>query len=93
MLHVIIKLRAAEEAIRRLENDPAMAPVLRAVERVLQRLAADPFSPRLGTVAFMTDQLGGVCATPAGLGNWYLLWQRGPEPMVIELILVHELRL
>jgi hypothetical protein len=40
----------ADEALDRLESDPAMAPELRAVERTLRRLAADPFNPRLGTV-------------------------------------------
>lgn len=40
----------ADEALDRLESDPTMAPELRAVERTLRRLAADPFNPRLGTV-------------------------------------------
>ena len=84
---------AADEALDMLDKDAAMAPVLRAVERTLQRLTADPFSPRLGTTAFMTGALGGVSATPAGLDDWYVLWQRGAEPMVLEIILVHQLRL
>jgi hypothetical protein len=82
---------AADEALGRLENDPAMTPVLQAVERVLQKLAADPFSPRLGTTAFVTEDFGGVNATPAGLDDWYVFWQRRAEPRVLEIVLIHEL--
>ncbi len=84
---------AADEALSKLENDPAMISALRAVERVLERLAADPFSPRLGTIAFVTEDFGGVSATPAGLDDWYVFWQRGAEPRVIEIVLIHQLRL
>jgi hypothetical protein len=83
---------AADEALDKLENDPAIAPARRAVDRTLQRLAADPFSPRLGTTAFITEELGAISATPAGLDNWYVLWQRGEGPRTIEIVLVHELR-
>jgi hypothetical protein len=83
---------AADEALVRLENDPAMVPVARAVERVLDRLADDPFNPRLGTTAFVTPELGGVSATPVGLDDWYVLWQRGPEPRTIDIVLIHQLR-
>ena len=82
---------AADEALNRLETDPAMAPARRAVDRTLQRLAADPFSPRLGTTAFMTLELGGISATPAGLDDWYVIWQRGKGPRMIEIIQVHPL--
>ncbi len=84
---------AADDAIAELENDPVMAPVLNAVERVLGRLAKDPFNPRLGTTAFVTEELGGVSATPVGLDDWYVLWQRGPGPRAIEIVLVHPLRI
>lgn len=84
---------AADEALDKLENDPAMAPARRAVDRTLQRLAADPFSPRLGTTAFMTEGLGAISATPAGLDDWYVLWQRGAEQGVIEIVLIHEIRI
>lgn len=93
MTYEILYWRAADEAIGRLENDPAMAPVMRAVGRTLERLAADPFSPRLGTTAFVTDEYGGVCATPVGLDDWYVLWQRAPEAWTIDIVLVHQLRL
>jgi hypothetical protein len=83
---------AADQAIARLENDPAMTHVLRAVDRGLERLAADPFNPRLGTTAFVTEEFGGVSATPVGLDDWYIFWQRGEEPKVIEIVLVHPLR-
>lgn len=84
----------ADGLLAELEQDPAMAAVLQAVERVLERLAEDPFSPRLGTTAFVTEELGSVCATPARRDDWYLIWQRGPEgTQTIEIILVHQLRL
>jgi len=89
----IVYWPAADDALAGLENDPAMAGVWRAVDRVLGRLAADPFNPRLGTTAFMTPELGGVSATPAGLDNRYIFWQRAPEPGVIEIIQVHPLSL
>jgi hypothetical protein len=84
---------AADEALGKLENDPAMAPARRAVDGTLQRLAADPFDRRLGTTAFMTEELGGVSATPARLDDWYVIWQRGAEQGVIEIVLIHEFRL
>ena len=68
-----------------------MAEVRQAVERVEERLEADPFSNRLGTKAFITEQLGGVSATPARLDDWYVLWQRGAEQGVIEILLVHQI--
>ena len=86
---------AADEVLHQLETDPAMGRVLQAVGRTLQRLAVDPFNPRLGTVPFMTEALGGINATPARLddeGNWYVLWQRGEEPGTIEIVLVHQIR-
>jgi hypothetical protein len=83
---------AADAALTALENDPAMVPVLRCVERTLVQLATDPFSPRLGTIPFTTEELGGVNATPARIDDWYVLWQRGPEPRTIEIILIHPLR-
>jgi hypothetical protein len=84
---------AADDALTELENDSARAPILRAVERALARLTADPFSPRLGTTAFVTEAFGGVSATPVGLDDWYVFWQRGAEPQTIEIIQVHKLRL
>ena len=41
----------------------------------------------------MTPELGEVSATPVGLDNWYIFWQRAPEPGVIEIIQVHPLSL
>lgn len=84
---------AAYEALCELVNDPAMAPMVRAIERVEDRLATDPFSPRLGTIAFMSEELGGVSATPVRMDNWYVLWQRGEAPRTIEIVLVHRLLL
>jgi len=78
--------------VEELENDPESAPALGAVNRTLGRLADDPFNPRLGTTAFMTEEYGGVSATPVRFDDWYILWQRGPEPRTIEIVLVHQLR-
>jgi len=83
----------ADDALSKLENDPVMAPMLQAVERTLERLAADPFNPRLGTTAFVTVELGSVSATPVGRDDWYVFWKRGQEPRLIEIVLVHQLRL
>lgn len=84
----------ADDIMTELEQDPATAAVLPAVERVLAHLAEDPFDPRLGTTAFVTEELGSVCATPARREDWYVIWQRGPEgTQTIEIILVHQLRL
>jgi len=83
----------ADDAMARLESDPAMAHVLAAVERTLDKLASDPFNPRLGTTSFVTPELGGVSATPTGLDDWYVFWQRGPEPKIIDIVLVDQIRL
>jgi hypothetical protein len=83
----------ADDALTELESDPAMASVLEAVDRVLERLAADPFNPRLGTTAFVTEELGGISATPVRCDDWYVFWQRGPEPKAIEVVLIHPLRI
>jgi hypothetical protein len=93
MAHEIFYWPLAYEARRKLESDPAMTPVFRAVERIEDRLAADPFCPRLGTTAFMTPELGGICATPARIDDWYLIWQRGPEGKVVEIVAIHQLRI
>jgi hypothetical protein len=82
---------AADEALTALETDPAMAPVLRAVDRTLVRLATDPFSPRLGTISFVTDELGGINATAVRQDDWYILWQRGQEPRTIDIVQIHPL--
>jgi hypothetical protein len=68
-----------------------MSAVLQAVERTLERLSADPYDRRLGTAAFQTPELGGVCTTPARIDDWYVIWQRGPETKVLEIVLVHQL--
>jgi hypothetical protein len=92
MTYALVYWPAADDVLNELEKDPAMAPVLRAVERTLGRLAEDPFAPRLGTTPFMSEPLGGINATPARYDEWYVIWQRGSEPMVIDIVLVHQLR-
>lgn len=92
MAYEITYWPAADDALTELESDPTMAPVLEAVERVLERLTSDPFNPRLGTTAFVTEDLGGISATPVRYDDWYVFWQRGPERQAIEIVLVHPLR-
>jgi hypothetical protein len=91
MTYEFVYWPAADEALDRLEKDPAIVSVLRAIDRTLLKLAADPFSPRLGTTAFMTEPLGGISATPAGLDDWYILWQGGGESGTIEIVHVAQL--
>lgn len=74
-----------------LEADPGMAAAVEAIDRTLGRLEFDPFDPRLGTVQFQTSELGGVCATPVRLDDWYVFWQRGPTANELVIILVHQL--
>jgi hypothetical protein len=68
-----------------------MSAVVAAVDRVLDDLEADPFNRKLGTVAFQTPELGGVCATPGRLDDWYGIWQRGQTGRSVEIILIHRL--
>ena len=91
-VYEILYWPAADEALSKLESDPAMARVLHAVERILASLAEDPFNPRLGTIPFMTEEFGGISATPARYDDWYVMWQRGPNARTIEIVLVHQLR-
>jgi hypothetical protein len=56
MTYEFVYWSAADDALDRLESDPAMAAVLRAVNRTLRRLAADPFDGRLGTTCFVTEE-------------------------------------
>jgi hypothetical protein len=83
--------READEAMDALEADPGMSSVVAAIERTLDLLEDDPFSPRLGTIQFQTPEFGGVCATPVRVDGWYIIWQRGPESGILDIILVHEL--
>ena len=84
---------AADEAMGRLENDSGRSAVVDAVNRTLDRLEDDPFNPRLGTTDFRSEESGGVCATPARVGDWYVFWQSGPAKNTIEIVLIHELPL
>jgi hypothetical protein len=81
----------ADAAMDALEADPRMSPVVEAINRVLDRLEADPFDPRLGTTAFQTPELGGVCATPVRRDEWYVLWQRGQTADHLVIILIYQL--
>lgn len=92
MPYEILYWPAADEALAKLEADPALARALQAVERVLLRLAENPFNPRLGTTPFQSPEYGGVSATPARFDDWYVFWQRGIEPTTIEIVLVSQFR-
>jgi hypothetical protein len=64
----------------------------RAVTGILRRLAADPFSRRLHTALLISPQLGGVCATPAGVDDWYVFWQRSlADKRAVEILLIDQL--
>lgn len=82
---------AADAAMDRLAADPSKSGVLEAVKRTLDRLSADPYDRRLRTAAFQTPELGGISATPVRVDDWYVLWQRAPEPKVLDIVLIHEL--
>jgi hypothetical protein len=81
----------ADAAMDALEADPRLIAAVEAIDRTLGRLEDDPFDPRLGTVPFQTPEFGGVCATPARLDDWYVIWQRGSTPTELVIILVHQL--
>lgn len=89
MVYELLFYPAADEALARLERDQSISEVLVAVNRTLDRLEHDPYEPRLGTRAFVTDEYGGVRATPARAGSWYVIWQPGEIGHTIEVILVH----
>ena len=69
MAYEVVYWPAADDALSALEKDPALAPALQAVERILLELEADPFNPRLGTTAFMTEDYGGVSAAKRWFGQ------------------------
>jgi hypothetical protein len=71
-----------------LEVSAKLQPAYRAVIRTLHRLEDDPFSPRLGTTSYITPELGGVNATPTGVDDWYVLWQRGPGARELDILAI-----
>lgn len=93
MAHELLFWPFADEALSKLERAPSMSEVLVAVNRTLDRLAKDPYEPRLATRSFVTDEYGGVRATPARVDTWYILWQPGEAPRTIEIILIHAIDL
>jgi thymidylate synthase len=81
----------ADEALDRLESDPAMGKALNAIDNCLDRLEDEPFDRRLGTLAFQAEEFSNVNATPARYDEWYIIWRRGPRPRTIEIIAVAQL--
>jgi len=86
-----LPLQVAVAALDELAADPTMSAVLDAVERTLDRLSAAPYERRLGTAGFQTPELGGISATPVRVDDWYVFWQRGPEPRVLDIVLIQPL--
>ena len=82
---------AAQAVIDDLEADSAKAAVLDAVNRTIDSLVADLMDRRLGTKLFMTEEFGGVSATPVRLDDWFIFWQRGPEPGVLDIVAIAQL--
>ena len=80
----------ADQVMARLEADPARADVLRVVRRTLGRLELDPFDPRLRTRQFSTDRYGQMRSTPAGSGDWHIMWQAGPGTDQITIAVIAE---
>jgi len=81
----------ADAVMAALAADPSMSGVLEAVNRTLARIAEDPFDRRLGTIPFMTPELGGINATPVRYDDWYIFWQRGEKPSLLDIVLVEQL--
>lgn len=81
----------ADEVLAGLEGTRSSGNVLAAINRTLDRLGRDPYDPRLGTRSFVTEQFGGVRATPARVDTWYILWQPGEGARSIEIILIHSI--
>jgi thymidylate synthase len=89
--YVLLYRTEAEEALDRLEADPAMSKALDAIDDCLDRLEDEPFDRRLGTLAFQTEEFSNVSATPVRYDEWYVIWRRGPRPRTIEIITVAQL--
>ncbi len=81
---------AADEVMTRLECDPTMAGILAAVRRALGRLELDPYERRLGTRQFSTELYGQMRSTPAGVGDWRVIWQVGPGAHEITIVFISE---
>ena len=86
----LLWLPAADQAMTRLEAEPALADVHRAALRTLGRLEVDPFDPRLRTRQFATERYGQLRSTPVGTGDWYVMSMAGPEADEITIAVVAE---
>ena len=73
-----------------MEVDPTRADVLGAVRRTLGRLELDPYDPRLRTRQFATARYGQLRSTPAGSGDWHIMWQAGPGQDQITIAFIAE---
>lgn len=81
----------ADSAMDALAGDADATGLYDAVTLVLRKLSADPFSRRLDTALFQTPELGGICATPVRIDDWYVFWQRSTKPGAVEIVLIHRL--
>lgn len=55
------------------------------VRRTLGNLESDPFSPRLGTRQFDTEEFGHIRMTPCGPANWHVYWLVGEGAQALEI--------
>jgi hypothetical protein len=89
-VYLVLWTLAAAQVLDRIEADPTLMHVLRAVRRTLGRLESDPFDPRLRTRQFATERYGQVRSTPVGVSDWRVLWFIGPEPDQIVIAFIAE---
>lgn len=67
-----------------------MGRVHLAVLRTLGRLELDPFDRRLRTRQFVTERYGQLRSTPAGIGDWHIMWLAGPDSDQITIAIIAE---
>lgn len=82
---------AAQVVLDELAAHSNGAPALDAISRTLARIAAAPYDRKLGTTVFQTEAYGGISATPTRYDNWYIFGQRGPEPTILDIVLIEQL--
>jgi hypothetical protein len=81
---------AADDVMTRLEGDPGLSKVLKAVRRTLGRMEVGPYDPRLRSRQFSTERYGQIRATPVGVGDWRIMWVIGPEADQITIAFITE---
>lgn len=92
-MHELFWLPEADDTMGAIEAEPERADILRALRRTLGRLELDPDDPTLGTRMFASKEFEHIRATPARVGDWWVLWTRGPEPGSLVIVHVGEIPL